>query len=99
MTPLRATAATRTMSITGLPSRPVEPAPGGQHRDLRFDMRMRIVAFEDEVLVAECEQVVHRGEPHGRQRTRRARELCPRLLDVVQVEVRVAEGMDELARP
>src|SRR5215469_2681568 len=99
MTPLRATAATRTMSIRRLPSRPAEPAHADSHRDLRLDMRMGIVAFESEVLIAEREQVAHRREPQGRQRTRRARKLRPRLLDVVQIEVRVAEGMDELARP
>ena len=46
----------------------------------------------------EREEVLHRRiEPHVRQRARRARELQARLLEMVEVEVRVAEGVDELA--
>src|ERR1700731_669338 len=41
---------------------------GGSHRDLGFDVRVRIVAFEDEILVAEREQVAGGGgKPHRRQ--------------------------------
>src|ERR1700722_15062785 len=69
------------------------------HRDLRLDARMGIVAFEDEILVAEGEQVLGgRREPQGRQLARRPRELEPRLLEMVEVEVRIAERVDELAR-
>src|ERR1051325_582209 len=73
-------------------------ASAASHRDLRLDVRMRIVAFEHEILVAEREQVLGGGrKPHGRQSPRRAAQLQPRLLEVVEVEMRVAEGVDELA--
>src|SRR5262245_57212326 len=68
------------------------------HRDLRLDVRMRIVAFEQEILVAEREQVLGGGrKPHGGKPARRAGELLARLLEMVQVEMRVAEGVNELA--
>ena len=52
------------------------------HRHLGLDVRVRLVAFEREILVAEGEDVLHRRiEPHRRQRARRARQLQPRLLD------------------
>ncbi len=68
------------------------------HRHLGLDVRVRLVAFEREILVAEREQVGHRRiEQHARQRARRARELQPRLLEMIEIEVRVAERVDELA--
>ena len=61
-------------------------------------MRVRVVAFEHEVLVLEGEQILGRRiEPQRRQRQGLARQLQPRLVEVVQIEVRVAEGVDELA--
>src|ERR1043165_830209 len=54
----------------------------GSHRDLRLDVRMGIVAFQHEILVAEREQVLGGGrKPHGRQSPRRAAQLQPRLLE------------------
>src|SRR5215469_4859989 len=66
------------------------------HRDLGLDVRMRIVAFEAEILVAEREQILNdRTDAHSRQRARRTRELEPRLLEMIEIEMRVAERMDE----
>src|SRR5215475_4115559 len=68
------------------------------HRDLGLDARVRIVGLERKVLVAEGEQVGDRRiEAHARQGSGRALELQPRLLEMVQVEVGVAEGVDKLA--
>ena len=57
-----------------------------------------LVAVEGEILVAEAENILDRRiKPHRRQRARRARQLQPRLLQVIQIKMRVAEGVDELA--
>src|SRR5262249_29244401 len=67
-------------------------ASAASHRDLRLDMRMRIVAFEHEILIAEREQILRRRrKPHGGEPARRAGELLARLLEVVRIEMRVAE--------
>ena len=59
---------------------------------------MRIVAFEREVLVAQREQVGRRRiDQHARQSPRRARELQPRLFEMIEIEMRVAERVDEFA--
>src|SRR5579859_4748489 len=68
------------------------------HRDRCLDRRMRIVTFEREVLVTEGKQVLLRREAHARERARRAGKLLPRLLDMVEIEVHVAECKDQLAR-
>src|SRR6266550_6625786 len=74
--------------ITGIPS----------HRHLRLDVRVRRVVFELEILEAEGEQVLHRRiELHHRQLARRARQLQMRLLQMVEIKMRIAEGVDELA--
>src|SRR5947208_2212985 len=63
-----------------------------------LDVRVRIVAFERKVLVAEREDILHvRIDLHDRQRTRRPRQLQPRLFKVVGVEMRVAERVHEIA--
>src|SRR5579883_86728 len=98
-------------SRTKAKTRPASPGRAGRiamviglvrrprsHRDLGLDARMRIVVFEGEILVAEGEQILGGGgKPHGRQRARRARELQARLVEMVQVEMRVAERVDEVA--
>src|SRR5258707_427169 len=72
MTPLRATATTKDRIMRA------------SHRDRRADRRLGIVALEGEVLVAEREQILHRGvEAHDGQRAGRAGELQPGLLEVV----------------
>src|SRR5438093_385863 len=59
---------------------------------------MGVVALQREVLEAERGEVLHlRVEPHARKRPRRALELLARLLEVVQIEVRVAQRRAELA--
>ena len=66
--------------------------------DRRLDGRPRVVAFEDEVFVAEAQDVFHvRIDAHDGKRPRLARKLQLHLLEVVRVDMRVAEGMDEVA--
>src|SRR6266853_1693827 len=68
-------------------------------RDRGLDRGVRVVCLEVEILVTEIEDVPYRRvEPHARQRPRRASELLSRLLHMVRVEVRIAEGMHEFAR-
>src|ERR1700730_500343 len=58
------------------------------HRDLGLDVRVRVVAFEHEVFKAEREDILHGGiELHHRQRPGRARQLQPRLLEMVRIKV------------
>ncbi|MPN36795.1 hypothetical protein SDC9_184306 [bioreactor metagenome] len=62
-------------------------------------MRVRVVAFEAEILEAEGEDVPHLGiDPHCRQGAGLARQLQAGLFEMVGVEVGVAEGMDEVTR-
>src|SRR5688572_5884989 len=59
---------------------------------------MRIVALEREIAELELEDRLHGGiDGHGRQRTRLALELESGLLEMVRVEMRVAEGVDEFS--
>ena len=61
-------------------------------------MRVRVVVLQFEVFKAEIEQVSHFGvEPHLRQGAWLAGELEAGLLEVVAVEVGIAEGVDEFA--
>src|SRR5207248_4057743 len=67
--------------------------------DRRLDRGMRLVALEREVLVLEFQQFAARGvEAHAREGTGRTVDLLARLLEVIQVEMCVAEREDELAR-
>src|SRR5262245_46766872 len=60
---------------------------------------MRVIADQLEVLVDELEQGAHlRIELNARQRTRLPPELLVGLVEMVEIEVHVAEGVDELAR-
>src|SRR5450759_5486467 len=60
---------------------------------------MRVVPLQGEVFVPETENVPRRrSDPHQRERARRARELLARLIEVIQVEMGVAQGVHELAR-
>jgi hypothetical protein len=59
---------------------------------------MRIVIFDGDVIEGKIEERAHcRIEAQLRQMPRLARELEARLLQVVQVEMRIPEGMDEIA--
>src|SRR5882724_7671315 len=62
-------------------------------------MRMRLIVLEREVLVAEARNIVDlRIQLHRRQRIGFARKLLTRLLQMIQIKMRVAETVDELAR-
>src|ERR1700722_20397439 len=65
---------------------------------LGLDMRVRVVAFEHEVFIAEREDILHRRvDLHHRQGAPRTRQLQPRLLQMVRIQMRVAERMNEVA--
>src|SRR6185369_14245338 len=66
--------------------------------DGRRDAWMRAVAFQGEVLEVEGEEVALVGDPHPAERQGLAGKLFAGLVEVVQVEVGVAQRMDELAR-
>src|SRR4051794_12868111 len=58
---------------------------------------MRFIRFKREILKLEVEQFAHGGiEPHLRKGARRARQLLTRLIEMVQVEMRVAKREHEL---
>ena len=62
-------------------------------------MRVRLVAIWDEIFVAQREQVLRRRiDVHGWQRPRLARELPPRLFQMVEIKVRIAERVDKDSR-
>src|SRR5215470_17977903 len=112
ITPLSAMAATRMMSGTPTPagSTSIDLTPPLAdiataytatclHGDLRLDVRMRVIACERKVLIAKRENVGHgRVEMQARKRARRARELQARLLQMIEIEVRISKRMDEFAR-
>ena len=61
-------------------------------------MRPRVISFELEILVFEIKDILYVGiDYHSGQRTRRARELQFGLLEVIEIEVCVASGMDKVA--
>src|SRR5207244_3802757 len=68
------------------------------YRYRRTDRRQRIVSLQREVLVAEREEVLHGGiQAHHRQWPWGPGELLTRLLEVIEVQVGIAQGMDEFA--
>src|SRR3954452_14549840 len=92
MTPLRPTATIIvTFSSTWLmPARLADA--GGSHRDGGLDARLGDVVDELEVVEVEVvDRRLARSDPHPRQRVGRAGQLGAGLLEVVEVEVRVAE--------
>src|SRR5580765_6253680 len=91
MTRFSATAATR---MTCLPPGVIARSYG----DRRLDARVRVVALDRDVLEVEAVDRADLGVEHQRrQRPRLARELQPRLVEVVGVEVGVAERVHEVA--
>src|SRR3954467_8725521 len=71
--------------ITGNPS----------HRHLGLDVRVRCVVFQLEILEAEREQVFYlRIELHHRQLAWCARQLQMSLLQMIEIEMRIAESVD-----
>lgn len=68
------------------------------HGDDRGDAGMRIVGLEGEILEPKREEVRHlRIENHARKPARLTSQLKLRRLDVVQVEVRVPQRVDEFS--
>src|ERR1043166_3562335 len=68
------------------------------HRDLRLDVGVGLIVLQPEVFVAEGEDVLNLGiEMHDRQRMGLARQLLARLVEMVKIEVRIAESVDEFA--
>ena len=64
------------------------------HCHFRLDVRVRVVAFKNEVLVTECQQIGHFGiEQHLGKPARGARELQPGLLQMIEIEVGVTQGV------
>lgn len=62
-------------------------------------MGMRVIALESEIGIFETEDILHlRINLHDRQRTRFAGYLETSLLEMVEIEVGVAESVDEIAR-
>src|SRR5689334_25172117 len=84
---------------SALPRRaPLSAEESPLNRDRRFDGWVRGVAFEFEVAVLEAEDVFACWvDQHLRGRARRAGELDAGLVEMVVVEMRVAEGVDEVA--
>lgn len=69
------------------------------HRNRPCDVRMRIVILQREILVFEREDILLFGiDTHGRQRTGISGELQFHLFQVVVVDMRVAQSVDEIAR-
>ena len=62
-------------------------------------MGIRLVAGQGKIVIDEIEDRPDFGiERHGRQCLRTPRQLQPRLVQMVEIEMGVAQRMDELAR-
>src|SRR5215204_2809589 len=83
MTPFRATAA---ISVTSVKA--------SSDRDRGLDGRVCVVPHQLEVLQLELVESGARRDPHLRQWPRIPRQLEPGLVEVVEVQVRVAERVD-----
>src|SRR6476620_593233 len=69
------------------------------HGHCSLDVRMRIVVLDREIFIAKREYVLHRWiQTQRRQMSWRARQLKPRLLEVIEIQMRIAERVDEVAR-
>ena len=69
------------------------------YRHLSLDCRVALIAFEVEILDAEVADVLDfRVEHHLRQWQRLARELEVDLIEMVEIDVGIAERVDEGAR-
>src|SRR5215472_6205261 len=67
------------------------------HRDLCLDVRVWVIAFEGKILEAECEYIRHGPvDPHLRQPPRRPPKLEPGVIEMVKVQVGVAEGVNKV---
>src|SRR3546814_8428749 len=82
-----------TRTVTLLPYTTLFLSPARSHRHRRLDRGQWLVALDRDVVVAEPEQVAYRRvELQHRQGARLARQLFARLLEVVRVQVRIAQG-------
>jgi hypothetical protein len=62
-------------------------------------VRVRLIILEVKILESKIEDIAHlRIEVHPRQRIWRSRELLARLVEMIEIEVRVAKGVHEFAR-
>src|SRR3546814_8667162 len=87
-----------TRTVTLLPYTTLFLSPARSHRHRRLDRGQWLVALDRDVVVAEPEQVAYRRvELQHRQGARLARQLFARLLEVVRVQVRIAQGVHEVA--
>jgi hypothetical protein len=60
-------------------------------------MRVSLIALQHDVFILKGEQICAGLQEEARERIWRAGELQLRLIEVVQIEVRVAKGMNEIA--
>src|SRR4030065_890700 len=68
------------------------------YRDRRLDGGVRVVVQQFKIFEVKIKGRAPLGiEAHARQWPRRARQLRARLFEVVAVEMRIAEGMNEIA--
>lgn len=83
-----------TRAMIGVPA----PSRSGPHRHLGVDRGMRIVAHELEVLIGEVEQRADLGiDLHAGKRAGSPFELLAGLVEMGEIEMGVAERMDELS--
>src|SRR6478752_1967311 len=67
-------------------------------RDFSLYVRVRVVFLYREVFIAKSEYVFHgRIDPHCRQAPRRARQLQARLFQMIEIEMSIAECVNEVA--
>ena len=73
------------------------PVPGSNRNRRRYGW-VRLVAHQFKILVAKTEYIVHIGiDPHLRRVQGFTGQLLVRLLQVIQVQVRIAQGVHKLA--
>src|SRR5215467_7641155 len=69
------------------------------HRDRSLDVRVRLIVLQREVFIFETENVFHRWvQLHGRQRIGPSRKLFARLVQMIEIQMGVAESVDEFSR-
>src|SRR6056297_3693677 len=84
--------------VTPVDAALISPHLCRSNRHRRANRRMRVVALDRDILEAKAENIAHlRIEAQARQRARLTRELFAGLFEMVRIEMRVAEGMHEIA--
>src|SRR4051794_6075642 len=70
---------------------------GNSHGHRGFDVRVGLIILEREILIMKTENIGHRRiQFHDRQSKWTAGELLTRLIQMIGIEVSIAERMDEL---